>query len=567
MGTRIYQFRLRFPDKDEEDKSPVQSTPISPSVVRKFTVRVLFDPSYNGSVPNDLVRVNGSTKGLQYTPLGRGMDRLYTYSENTTGNYFRVSFASVTGYVKPSNIKARGNGNYEVTYIKREPKKPKLTIRTEYVPTPANPFSKGAIYVNGDLVGIGRVELSLNKGVYNISFGDIQVNGFSYKTPKPVRVSLSNNESQTVTGIYEGKRLPPAYWLKPIEDVDSKYIAVEKIEGLFSNDIRNLTTMFTGSMTSSMENYTVDVYHEAITVPTSSIQFSLSYGHRLGYGSDNEDNNNPNNTPTKAIYGQYRNKILENSSGRFNLTGQETDHFYVINYQQGRLGNALDFGAFEINLATLSGSQFISGSGTKATHTGSNVTLAGDDSVIRLVSATGSDVGVYGYSYDIVSGTIEDGVYNASDPHVYGKLYSNHGVVLLDASTLDQSASFGTVDLRETDGDNFLKLYTSISGAVDLTDASGDLLGMKARRKVIEFNDFFFIRVGNEEFNRSNNSTYYSGSEGEISDTDLKYNPTTYITTIGLYNDNRELLAVCKLPKPVKKNYTTERLFKIRLKH
>ena len=42
-------------------------------------------------------------------------------------------------------------------------------------------------------------------------------------------------------------------------------------------------------------------------------------------------------------------------------------------------------------------------------------------------------------------------------------------------------------------------------------------------------------------------------------------NPQVYITTIGLYNDNDELLAVAKLSKPIAKNFTKSLLFKVKL--
>ena len=42
-------------------------------------------------------------------------------------------------------------------------------------------------------------------------------------------------------------------------------------------------------------------------------------------------------------------------------------------------------------------------------------------------------------------------------------------------------------------------------------------------------------------------------------------NPQTYITTVGLYNDNNELLAVAKLSKPMKKDFVREGLLRIKL--
>jgi hypothetical protein len=55
-----------------------------------------------------------------------------------------------------------------------------------------------------------------------------------------------------------------------------------------------------------------------------------------------------------------------------------------------------------------------------------------------------------------------------------------------------------------------------------------------------------------------------SGS-GEIYFPSLVENPQTYITTVGMYNDNNELLAVAKLSKPLVKDFTKEALVRVKL--
>ena len=47
--------------------------------------------------------------------------------------------------------------------------------------------------------------------------------------------------------------------------------------------------------------------------------------------------------------------------------------------------------------------------------------------------------------------------------------------------------------------------------------------------------------------------------------TSLISNPQTYVTTVGMYNDNNELLAVAKLSKPLTKDFTKEALIRIKL--
>jgi len=77
----------------------------------------------------------------------------------------------------------------------------------------------------------------------------------------------------------------------------------------------------------------------------------------------------------------------------------------------------------------------------------------------------------------------------------------------------------------------------------------------------------FFTRAFNQEFNYSNNPTAIANqSLGSIS-SNLTGNPTTFITTVGLYNGDNQLLAVAKTAPPVKKDFDTEKVFAVRLQY
>jgi hypothetical protein len=74
-----------------------------------------------------------------------------------------------------------------------------------------------------------------------------------------------------------------------------------------------------------------------------------------------------------------------------------------------------------------------------------------------------------------------------------------------------------------------------------------------------------FIRARNNQYNYSMNPSFISGSSGYIINKDWFDNPQTYITTVGLYNDNNELMATAKLPRPYNKNFNNELLMQIGL--
>jgi hypothetical protein len=74
-----------------------------------------------------------------------------------------------------------------------------------------------------------------------------------------------------------------------------------------------------------------------------------------------------------------------------------------------------------------------------------------------------------------------------------------------------------------------------------------------------------FIRARNNEYNYSMNPSFISGSTGDLWFKSFDYYPQTYITSIGLYNDDGVLMANAKLSKPFKKTFETELLTSVTL--
>lgn len=355
----------------------------------------------------------------------------------------------------------------------------------------------------------------------------------------------------------------------------------------------NLLTFFTCS--SDTGSYKKSVYNSQCFTCSSVPHFDITYGHDGGSGSRDLGGYDWL-TPSNAVYGQYRSLCLNPGERRFKIGSNEIFHFYAINVHRDRMGDRLDEGNIEINIAQLSGSAFLAGGGSRNTHTGSNVKLAGTGKILRLIDDTKLDLSTLsataystfyrdvsssmchlstsaGKVFYIVSGSLEEGIFsgsassgNTNQPHVYGLSFPQQGIIILDAELLDSSASFLTTTGSDVAGDNSVKLFTAMSGAALQTDLSGDYLGFQARKLKYEYVEQYFIRIKNQEYNFTNNSTYVTGSEGDIIG-DFYNNPQVYFSTIGLYNPNHELLAVAKLSTPIFKSYTEESLIEILLKY
>ena len=104
-----------------------------------------------------------------------------------------------------------------------------------------------------------------------------------------------------------------------------------------------------------------------------------------------------------------------------------------------------------------------------------------------------------------------------------------------------------------------------MSGSAKFQDLSGDRLGFQARSSEKVKSTHYFVRVKNGEYNFSNNPSFVTGSFGDLAQATFINDPKTYITTVGMYNNRQELLAVAKLSKPILKSFSSEALIKVKL--
>jgi hypothetical protein len=305
--------------------------------------------------------------------------------------------------------------------------------------------------------------------------------------------------------------------------------------GLWSGNVGELTSVWTSSYQSSTQKqYYYEIYNGNPTVSTNYAQFSIAYGHYAGSGSlgANED------SPSNAIYSQFQQVLLPASQRRFSFGGVSQDDVYVISINRERIKDKLDPGNWEL---VLSGSN------------GETLRLVDDSGDTNQLGNSNQNV------YNVVSGSLLNGVH-ATTP-VYGAVYPQFGVIVLGAAALDNDASLGTIRTSNTDAQNHGKLFTAISGAAVENAANG----FQARSEEEVKSTFFFVRAKNAEYNFSNNPSYVTGSNGKLLQQTFVGDPKTYITTVGLYNNDNELLAIAKLSKPLLKSFSNEILIKVKL--
>jgi len=321
---------------------------------------------------------------------------------------------------------------------------------------------------------------------------------------------------------------------------DSVISAESIVSAMWTNNNYTLSSFFTGSLpTASSSEYFVDVYNLIPSATGSEVQFSIQYGHVDGSGSVAINPLVRGYSPSRVVYGQYRNLVYGTETDNFSFDGGTTTakQIYIINIARSRYKESIHPGTFNLTLA--SGSAVIRL--TDDSNTTSLTRFIGENRVFFIIS--GSNGNAYTASA-------------ATTPY-YGIMLPDLGFVVLDASgsltPFIQAASLTTASVQN----NHLKLFNAIA-------SSSLAQSFQAQSNETVSSRFFFTRVKNSEFNYTTNPSIIDAN-GNLLFTTLINNPQTFVTTIGMYNDNNELLAVAKLSKPLVKDFTKEALIRIKL--
>lgn len=331
--------------------------------------------------------------------------------------------------------------------------------------------------------------------------------------------------------------------------------------GLWSGDTGSLTSYYTSSTqaTAASSNYYVNVYNEDPSSNTSAaVQYAVSYGHKYGSGSVSLTNSDSSTLATKATYAQYRSILLDQDDEFFTFVSSsasglhDSSDIYVINVSRARYKEKMDAGNWSLKV-----------SGSTGIHT------LIDDSGKKFSDR----VGKAGRIFNVGSGSLNLGseseatvnTLTASNGQGFGLFYPDQGLVVLNpeaihdliGTSIDSGSNEGASLYSgvEYEGKNHFLLHNAIVGGGDF----------EARRTENVSTQHFFVRATNREFNFSNNPTFVTGTDGTFAESTFERDPKTFITTVGLYNDANEMIAVAKTSQPIPKSFDKEILIKVKL--
>lgn len=303
-----------------------------------------------------------------------------------------------------------------------------------------------------------------------------------------------------------------------------------------------LTTFFTSSVqeAGSSGNYYINVYQTGSTQPDAEVQFAVSYGHKLGSGSTWFNPLVTGSSYSKSVYGQYRNLIYGDENQEFTFGSITSPDFWVISVDRSRYKEKLFLGSLSLKLSGPLGSLNLTDN-SKAV---SSITFNDAGRVFQLVSG----------SQGLINTTTNSSGFSLSSGS-YGLFLPDIATIILNPLAISQSIGLFPTASVNSDGLNIRKMVESIK--------AGSSFKLNSEESISS--DYVFIRIKNSEFNYTENPSFISGSTGEIRYDVLVDNPQVYLTTVGLYNDTNELLAVAKLSRPFPKNFIREGLIRIKL--
>ena len=359
--------------------------------------------------------------------------------------------------------------------------------------------------------------------------------------------------------------------------------AQELVTSTWSDNDNDLTIAYTSSVqavftspTSSGQFY-IDVYNKPVETgttytadTTTEVQYSVAFGHRAGSGSPDftNDTGSFGLSSTRTTYNQYRQLHFNDDTKYFTFGTHTPESIYVININRARYKQRLTLGSLNLKISG-NNSALTAQGGAGA---GQSIMHLTDDSVTNTTAA-GTSVSLGPY-WNLVSGS--SGVVGHAtattqikETGSYGFVYPEAGLIIMNGEAFGNTLSpRPAASGLPTNTDRYhqrMVRHLSCMGNTVSVGAVAQWTGSFIVDSTEEINsEFYFARARNDQFNYTNNESFVDTNKNIRFET-MKLNPKVFITTVGLYNDAFELLAIAKLSQPVAKDFTKEALIRVKL--
>ena len=323
------------------------------------------------------------------------------------------------------------------------------------------------------------------------------------------------------------------------------------------------SSLVTASLSATQLKYYTNLQYQ------SADHFSITYGMSAGSGSS-ASSLNAGKGETEAIYKSYASYLLRTNEIKdgfrmYDSSSIDKDVYFVV-AERAKMKDRVNPGSWTLGV-----------SGSTTAGVGASVTLT-DNS--KTTAAVASPIGPRYTVYAGSAGTV------SSTAITYGWFWPDAGCIALSGTALSSSipgspsenilasasifnaggggaspgsptaGNTGFAPLRDNSANHYMKLATAIHKYTG---------NQQFRSEEMQTTVTYFCRALSRDFNASSNPTFTSGSEGRYRQASFEGNPHTFITTVGLFNNSRECMAVGRLSKPLLKNFSKENIIKTKL--
>ena len=350
----------------------------------------------------------------------------------------------------------------------------------------------------------------------------------------------------------------------------------------------------------NIKTYSHGMFQSVYDYPYLSSSANHIFDITMGYSSDStlSGAGNSQNAKKINIYNQMTQVLMGydetgsvrqfDEDGDIIAGGTKLKECFFLNFTRLLTKDEIKKGSFSVELGVTSGSwnpDAATGANFNkriklADNSGSNGYFVNSPAgEYGILFATSSHIGSDAPNLPLLDGETLGSA--ATNPPV-GLIFYQAGIAVISGSVFsDAGATLGGGVLHSVNcGTNELATgFSDDTGFNAITGSTIDTIanGIRSRIYNISFNNttelnstIYFCRVNNTDFNYSTNPTYLSTSNGGPSEIVVKdglatNDPVSYITTIGLYSADNELLAVGKVSEPLKKTPANELTLRVRL--
>lgn len=333
----------------------------------------------------------------------------------------------------------------------------------------------------------------------------------------------------------------------------------------------------------NIKNFSHGLFQSVYDYPFLSSSANHIFDLTVGYSAQSELSgaSNTQNADKINMYNQMAQILMGHDAtgsirrfdedGDLSAGGTKLNEVFFINFARLLNKDEIKKGTFSLILGIQNKS------GVDVDFTGENF-----DKQIKIADLSGSTsylvnspAGDYGILYATSSATPAGDNWLEHEEGPCGLLFYQAGIAVVSGSIFNGENEGGI--LKNANGPVILgNPFNILAGETGLNFISGSSISgscdaIRNRIYNLSFNNttelnstIYFCRASHNEFNYSSNPTYISDSKIVVKDTSLDQ-PVSYITTVGLYSANNELLAVGKVSEPIKKTPDNELTLRVRL--